>query len=282
MRKLAAIAVLIAACIAVAVTPVWTQTTKTKEQSFVEGLVQRMLSSEGRRLKITGLRVDLTGNVAAARIEVHDEKGSWLVLEEALLDWQPLTLLSSTLKVNELKAKRISVARIPVAGPAPETPEEAENVGGVTVDKLTIDALEVGSSVFGREVTIAAGGSLQITQDPRVVTVKLNAKHTDDVDGRLDATLSYTDRTEQLTVDVTLDEAGGGALAALLPIDDEARVNLKVSGSGKIDDWKGRLRFAVDGAAVIEGEAGIKGAGDGQTLEPRPGRRFRRFDAGRL
>ena len=87
MRKLAAITIIIGACIAAAVTPVWTQTTQTKEQSFVEGLVHGVggLAHGGADL------VDLAflnkiGNIG--RVDHHLHGGDPLLIDA---DTQPLS-----------------------------------------------------------------------------------------------------------------------------------------------------------------------------------------------
>lgn len=261
MRKLGAILFLVTICLAAAVSPVWTQD-KDDEQDFVTGLVERLLSSDRTAVNVEGLGITLSGNVAAERIELHDRSGAWLTLEEVTLDWNPFSLLETTVQINEVKAKRITFMRLPLQLPNTEAPEEAEQVVGAVVKRLAIDELLIGDAVMGHAFKLAAEGSMEITQDPRVVTINLAAKHADETPGRLDAAISYQGSNNHLSLDITLVEEQGGVVSALLPLDEDAEIELRVIGDGKLDDWNGRLSFAVGDATVVDGRAQIKADGE--------------------
>ena len=113
------------------------------------GAGQRLI--EAQLPKLTGGMVAierLSGRVPdrlrAARIEVRDQDGVWLTIEDLALDWHPLRLLGKTADVNLASASHIAVARLPVSEPAAQQQPTSSSSGFTLPVTVELERLHVG------------------------------------------------------------------------------------------------------------------------------------------
>ncbi len=271
MRKVL-IALAIAACAvlsAVSLQMVSAQNQTAK--GLVEGMLEDILSSEGRRVVVDSVSIALDGDVSASRIEVQDARGAWLVLEDFSLDWQPLSLLSDSLQINALTIKRVAVQRLPeseatASNAGPETPAELESLTDAVITKISIAALEVSEQVAGERFVFSADGSGLIKQSPPEVSLKLTAQRTDGADSLLNADIQLDPASRLLNVALKLKENKSGLVVNLLDIPDEPAVDLSVAAKGSIDNWAGEFALLLDGRTAAAGTARMAAEDAGQRL----------------
>ncbi len=226
-------------------------------KGLVEGMLQDILSSEGRRVLVDGVSISLDGDVTATRIEVQDDAGSWLVLEKFALDWQPLSLLSDSLKIDSLSVERINVERLPNAAETEGdgAPVELKNLKDAVIEKVAIANLELSEQVAGTKFIFAVDGSGRIKQTPAEVSLELEAQRIDGGDSRLTANMLLDPVTRVVNVDLQLKEGRDGLIVNLLDIANQPPVDLSVSAKGSIDDWAGEFGLKLDERTVAQGTA---------------------------
>jgi translocation and assembly module TamB len=148
--------ILILLTIATAGVAVVTLTGQTGRDLVVRLADGRQVAGYGR-LSVSGLEGNVFDRLTARRITLSDEEGVWLELEEAVFEWTPAALLTSTLDIAELSVQRANVLRIPTRA------ETAQDGGGlpdlaVRLERFEINALTLAEGVAGDEAVIAVLG----------------------------------------------------------------------------------------------------------------------------
>lgn len=267
MRKLAVLLALLLVVIVAGTAVVRTQDSGPRARTYVESLVQRLLSAEGRPVEVEDVSIGLTGNVTVRRVAVRDERGEWLVIDDFALDWRPLSLFTSTLRVTALSARRLTVIRRPEAAPPAEAPKEAGGLTAAEIGRLAIEELRIEAPVAGVPATLTVTGSAAISQSPPAVSLELAARRTDEVDGRLVASIVYDRDSGELDLDLLLTEDSGGLVQRLLALADDPVVDLRLVGRGPVEAWTGDLRLSLNGRPVITGNARIAAVESGTMVE---------------
>src|ERR1051326_3214633 len=80
-------------------------------------LLAGLMSSPGYSITLRGIEGSSPFDMRARHIEISDDSGTWLTLNDAHLDIAARELLSGTIRITALRVGRIPVARIP--GPRP-------------------------------------------------------------------------------------------------------------------------------------------------------------------
>ena len=127
-------------------------------------IAQVIETASGGALQLQGLSGRFPGALHVARLEARDHEGTWLVVDNAQLDWSPLRILTGTLAIERLAAARVTVARPPV--------NSGSSSGGVPpmsilVDVLHIDRLDLAAPVAGVPAAIEVSGSLHFVSAQR-------------------------------------------------------------------------------------------------------------------
>lgn len=260
-NKLIALTVLVAAVFAMASLP-YVAAQNPTAKGLVEGMLQDILSSEGRKVLFDGVSIALDGDVTANRVEVQDDDGTWLVMEKFALDWQPLSLLSESLQINVLSIERLGVRRMPSATQTDDdantgTPDELTNLQDAVIDKIAIAKLDVAEAIAGQPFAFSVDGSGRVKQKPAEVSFQLSADRLDGGDSRLTASMLLDPITRGLKVDLHLKEGKDGLVVNLLGIADQPAVDLKVSAAGSIDKWAGEFGLKLDALTVAAGTAKV-------------------------
>jgi autotransporter translocation and assembly factor TamB len=275
MRKLALILAML--LVAVVAGTVHVHTQDEDEQGYVESLVQRLLSAEGRPVTVQGISIGFTGNVSAERVAVRDEAGEWLVIEDFGLDWRPLSLFTDTLVINALTADRMTMLRRPEAAPPAEAPDEAANLIAAEIGTLSIGELEIAAPVAGTPARFTLSGSGSLSASPPEIRLDLAAERIDEVEGRLAADIVFEQETSNLDLSLVLAEGRGGLVQQLLALEGGPTVDLRVDGHGPVSDWSGDLQLALDGEELVSGTARLAGTDAGTMIEAQLAGEFTRL-----
>jgi len=203
----------------------------------------------GGQVRLIGLEGWLPGAPRAGRIEVHDERGAWLVLEDVSANWSSLALLRGRAEVQSLEAGRAVVHRQPAGG-------GGGGDGGlplqVSVASLRIDRLEVAPAASGLAETLAVAisGSIDLAALDQG-TLELIAEGIDRP-GRL--RVAGTLAPDTLTLETTVEEPQGGLVAGLANLPDlgALRVTARLEGPRtapelRLDATAGELTLAATG-----------------------------------
>ncbi|HEY2132806.1 MAG TPA: hypothetical protein VGH36_07510, partial [Acetobacteraceae bacterium] len=77
-------------------------------------LIARVLTqATGGQVVIQGWSGRFPDAPRIAHLEIHDQAGAWLAIDDLALDWSPLRLLHREARIDRLSASRVAVARLP-------------------------------------------------------------------------------------------------------------------------------------------------------------------------
>lgn len=195
----------------------------------------------GGEVKIAGLAGHFPKYIAARSISIADAKGTYLTIDDVVLRWSPFALLHRAVDVQDLTAKRIDFARLPVTSTKkPKTKSSFSlPIRSAIIDHLDIARIAIGKPVIGHPIALSLAGhavatslthvavalratsldqpghyTIDATVDPRSVAAKIDLH---EPAGGLIETLSGVAANKALAgpLDVTLDLNGPRHDAAL-------------------------------------------------------------------
>ncbi|MCB4457429.1 translocation/assembly module TamB domain-containing protein [Leisingera sp. McT4-56] len=218
------------------------------------------LSGDSRYISVSGLEGAFSSQAKIKKITVADEEGIWLTVEGAVLDWNRLELLRGRFSVNELSAERIEVARAPE--PLPPDPElpEAETTPfalpelpvAIELGQIKAARIELGEALAGTAASLRVEGSLKLADG--ALDTKLEAARLDKPGDHLRLEAGYANETQQITLDLSADEAPGGLISRGLDLPGNPDLQLTAKGSGPVTDFTADITFSTNGTERLGGQ----------------------------
>ncbi|WP_323780692.1 translocation/assembly module TamB domain-containing protein [Leisingera sp.] len=251
----------LALALGLTVAPAAAQDTATDDAGgLLVDFLEDTLSGDSRYISVTGLEGAFSSQAKIRKITVADEKGIWLTIEGAELDWNRLALLRGRFSVNELSAERSTVARAPEPlPPDPELPEpEAtpfalpELPVAIELGEIKANRIELGEELAGSAASLSVEGSLLLADgalDTRLAAARLD-KPGDHF--RLEA--GYANETRQITLDLAVEESPGGLISRSLGLPGSPELQLTAQGSGPVSDFTADILFSTNGAERLAGK----------------------------
>ncbi|WP_442582988.1 translocation/assembly module TamB domain-containing protein [Mesorhizobium sp. ASY16-5R] len=269
--------VLIALAFVVGALAVLTLTDKGREN--LAAMISDLASTPDMKVSISGIDGIWSGNFSLQQLVLEDAEGPWLAARGVAVDWSPTSLIWMKFDADRVSAQRVELARLPK--PSKEPPAKGGS-GGLPVD-VSIGALDfpdiaLGESVTGGQVaSIAAKGKATALASPLTVNADLTVSRTDGTAGEVLAAIDLAPRDNKLDIDLKASEPTGGILANLLGLPGKPAVDIIVTGSGPLANWKGDGTFAVDGNLVTSVSATHRQTDAGNVVEARGDGEFMRF-----
>ncbi|NBB69844.1 MAG: hypothetical protein GVY33_05905 [Alphaproteobacteria bacterium] len=238
-------------------------------------LLLALLQSEGARawaeaavdrwvpgVRIDGLGPGLPARLDLARLDVADDAGVWLTLEDVDVRWSPLALLGGRLEVERIAARRLALARTPVAAPpaeeaeAPAEPGEPfrlpEAIPPVRVGTLAVDRIELAAPVLGEAAVFDLAGRLDAASGTAAaLDLRLTRLDREGLEATIDAALDLAGR--RLDLRLAADERSG-LLTALTGEPDLAPFGIELAGAGPLADWPGTLQVEIGALATLDAD----------------------------
>ncbi|WP_027243315.1 translocation/assembly module TamB domain-containing protein [Leisingera daeponensis] len=235
-------------------------TPKEDAGGLLVDFLEDTLSGDSRYISVSGLQGAFSSEAKIEKITVADEKGIWLTIEGAALDWNRLDLLRGRFSVNELSAERIAVERAPEPlPPDPELPEAAatpfslpELPVAIELGLIKAQRIELGEALAGTEASLRLEGSLRLADG--ALDTKLEAVRLDKPGDHLRLEAGYANETQQITLDLTADEAAGGLISRSLDLPGNPDLRLTAKGSGPVTDFTADISFSANGAERLAGQ----------------------------
>ncbi len=237
--------------------PVRAQTEGADDNGFIIGLLEDNLSTETRKIRLSGVNGVLSSSATVERITISDPEGIWLQIEDARIVWNRSALLRGRVEVEELAARKISIPRGPIADPNALPEAEAQPLKlpelpvSVALGGLEIEELSFGESLFGLAAIVQVSGDLSIVEGQFETTLEM--ERLDGPGGALSLQASFDGATEELAVDLDFAEPPDGVVANALNLPGKPSVNLDIEGRGPLSDLSINLDLAVDGAQLVDG-----------------------------
>ena len=200
----------------------------------------------GLVLEIEGLRGNVLSRPSAERIALRDAEGGFLVIEDALIRWDGLALLSGDIDVEAFTAEQLDLARRPSLTPSAGS---GGSLPSVRIGHIRIDQLALGETVLGQAADFSVDGTIRIRDRGRL---NLSIARTDVEGDTLSAAVNWS---SDGAVDGTFDAfiAGDGPLATLLPLQGyDARLGGELTGS--VDAGTGAAAIQLGGSDFAQVE----------------------------
>lgn len=235
-------------------------TTKEDAGGLLVDFLEDTLSGDSRYISVSGLEGAFSSEAKIQKITVADEDGIWLTIEGAALDWNRLELLRGRFSVNELSAERIAVDRAPKPlPPDPELPEAAatpfalpELPVAIELGLIKAARIELGEALAGTAASLRVEGSLRLADG--ALDTKLEAVRLDKPGDHLRLEAGYANETQQITLDLTADEAAGGLISRSLDLPGNPDLQLTAKGSGPVTDFTADISFSSNGTERLAGQ----------------------------
>ena len=192
-------------------------------RQLVEHLTDSLTSGE---IRLNGLAGRFPDRLRAAKLELADKNGAYLVINGLTFDWSPIRLLRGALDIDRLDARAADFSRMSVS-----SSKSSSNTGlpvRVALHEMHIDRLQIGPAVAGRSVVLAATGSgvLNTTSDGGGnLTV-----HQLDGEGRYSFAGSIS--AQHLKAAIRAEEPANGLISVLAGLPDVGPINIDATLDG--------------------------------------------------
>ena len=238
--------------------PTLAQDSAEAEKSYFLSFIQNQLSTPNRQIAISNIQGVLSSEASIGSITVADREGIWLRITNARIVWSRLALLRGRLDVNTLAADRIDILRKPLPDESLPSPEAKgfslpELPLAVILQDLQVARITFGEGVFGLRSEISVAGNLRLENGSLDSTLAI--KRLDGPGGEFNVKAAFANQTQQLDLDLTLNEPQNGIVANLLNIEGRPPVALALKGSGPVSDLALQLTLDAAGKRVLTGDA---------------------------
>jgi translocation and assembly module TamB len=231
---------------------------------------QRTLAGlvSGKSLQILGISGTFPTDLQVARVELLDQQGAWLRVDNAGLRWSFASLLNGRVQVEIISASLVDVLRPPI----PDKAEQATTGGsfslplGVEVQSLSVDALHLAAAVAQVDSRWALQGNGLLSADLHEGRVRLTGDRSDGPSGKLSADMRFDLARGTVDGEIALEEGAGGVAAALLERSDLDRIALRLVAKGDARSGNGELTLSAGDAATAKGTAKWQPSGTGTVV----------------
>lgn len=229
-------------------------------QAWLAASLSRWISTPATRITIESIGGSIPFDIHVPRIELADENGAWLTIEDAELAIAPRALLARRLEVRRLAAQSLTVHRIPTSsGPAPsgrlELPSMPRLPLDINVDTLRIEQIHLAPDILGEPLTamLVASGHLA----GEALEANLLVRRIDETQGRASVSIDLQ-RSGQLAVNAEVVEPTGRVAQKILGTDQPAPLMVTARGDGRLDSWRGTLSARAGELARLDAEIAIE------------------------
>jgi len=227
-------------------------------------LLAGLMSSPGFSVTLHELEGSVPFDMRARRIEISDDRGTWLALNDAHLDLAAGELLAGGLHVKALTVGEIVITRFPEAAVPPEPIPLSERLRlprplvAVAIDRLAIERLALDTDTPGESVEAAIAGRAILRGG--TADVMLDLHRTDGMPGNLALELHKSGVEPVMALQVTASEPTGLLLGRWLNRPDRPALAVSLSGDGPLADWHGQFEASAGKLARVAGDVTITAA----------------------
>ncbi|MEX0368178.1 MAG: hypothetical protein AB3N22_19095, partial [Ruegeria sp.] len=243
------------------------QDAESEDRGFLVGLLESSRGGDGRTVRIDGFAGALSSRATIERITIADPQGVWLTLEDVAMQWNRRALLRAAIDIEELRAARVELSRLPAAVPNDLPAPEAEPFSlpdlpaSISIARLQIDTVALGDPVLGEALSLAVDGSATLADGAGETNI--TASRTDGPEARFALQGSYANDSRALTIDLSLTEAASGLVSGLLNIPDRPSIDLRIAGDGALNDFAATLDLRTDDTPRLAGRLTLQSEADG-------------------
>ncbi|TCL01423.1 autotransporter secretion inner membrane protein TamB [Shimia isoporae] len=230
-----------------------------EDKGMLANFIEESLSGAGRKVEVIGLRGAISSEASLRELRISDDEGVWLSLSGVTLNWNRLAVLAGNFDVNQLKADRIVLTRVPKTTPQPDAPKaEAtpfslpELPVSINIQDLTATQIDLGEAVLGEALSLSLQARLILSGGDGEAL--LNATRVDGPASHFLVDVGYSNASRQLRLDLNASEAQGGIITTLAGIPGEPSIALTMLGAGPLDDFTADIKLSSDGQDRLAGQ----------------------------
>lgn len=216
---------------------------------LIAGTVAALASNKERTISLSPPTGLFTGRLRIDTITVGDRGGTYATISDLAVDWSPASLVRGAFHASRVSAGRIALSRKPLPSQEPDDGKPFSLPIAVEVEKLSAPDIALAEAVLGQPFALAATGTIDAHRDQAGLTLAVSNR--DQQDAHASANLVYAPQDNRLTLEASVKEPEGGMLVRLAGLSGNPAIELDLTGSGPLSDWKGRLTGKVDGAEVL-------------------------------
>ncbi len=226
------------------------------DKGYIANYLEAALSSVGSKVTISGFEGALSARATMEKLTIADDKGVWLTLTDAVLDWNRAAVFQGSIEINELSAASVELARLPVAAKSTASPEARsftvpELPVSVRIGAVSVKKVVVGEPVVGVPVTASLTGAMTIVAGEGAA--ELLVKRQGKTAGEFRLKAGFTNASRVLLLDMVLREAADGIVANLLGLPGKPAVELSAKGEDVIDRFAANVILETDGQQRLAG-----------------------------
>ncbi|MCF6444941.1 translocation/assembly module TamB domain-containing protein [Nereida sp. MMG025] len=233
------------------------QAQQETDRGYLAELLEEQLGGPGRTVRIEGFSGAFSSRATISRITVADEKGIWLEIDGAAIEWNRSALLQGAIDIEQMSAARILVARAPE--PVDTGLPDAEASGfslpelpvSIQIGALSVQELSLGAPLIGEAVTLSFQGAASLANGDG--TVAFDLRRSDGKIGQFKGNATYATTSENLDINLSLIEGQSGILARLAGLPRDPSISATIEGAGPL------ANFAADIALATEGQDRLTG-----------------------
>lgn len=240
----------------VGITPAAAQS-EADDVGFIASFLQNNLSDAGRDVRIRGFAGAISSRATIQELTIADDDGIWLTLRDVALQWNRAAVLRGRIDIRELTAGEVIVSRQPVTADAPASLEASapfalpELPVSLDIGELSVGRLELAESVLGFAVEMRIDGSASLAGGEGLANLSIN--RIDGPRGAIELRGAFSNATQVLDINLSLEEGPEGIAATLLGIPDRPAVALTIEGIGPISDFAADIALGTDGEDRVTG-----------------------------
>jgi translocation and assembly module TamB len=256
----------LALCLALCLAPL-PALSQQSDRDYLTALLEDNLSGAGRQVVITGFQGALSSQASLAELTIADDQGVWLTLRDVVLDWNRAALLTGNVSVNELYAAEIILNRLPMAQTTPLTEAGVFSLPdlpvSIDIGRIAADRISLAPEVFGQPVEGQFEADLTLSGGEGTANLRLERQDSGP-SGRIALTVSYSNASQTLAIDLSAAEGANGLVVNALGIPGRPKAELTVKGKGPFSAFVADLALSTNGAARLAGRVVTQSAA-GQT-----------------
>lgn len=233
--------------------------------------VNTYFAAENENIKLGAIEGSVFSGFTITRITLSDEKGTWLELEKAEINWSPLSLLGGELDISNMSINAANIYHLPKSDSDGDTQSPLSlEIPTLPID-LNVAAFDVATIEFGNDIIPAkarfyGGGQLKLTE-VNGIALQADMVSLGRNKDQITVNVTYPGAGHNLTADILVNAPKGGTFGALVGIDPAYGMTATFKGDGTIDDWAGALRAQVNNTDIAD--AAIQVSGQALTVRAR-------------
>eukprot|EP01022_Parablepharisma_sp_SALTPOND_P017184 TRINITY_DN2694_c0_g1_i1.p2 TRINITY_DN2694_c0_g1~~TRINITY_DN2694_c0_g1_i1.p2 ORF type:complete len:1567 (-),score=429.12 TRINITY_DN2694_c0_g1_i1:66767-71467(-) len=218
--------------------------------------------AEQMHLEIDGLSGLLPLSIKLDKVAIAESEHTapWLIVQDMVLEWSPLDLVTGNLHVDQFGAERVILAGLPPASekePAPKEqgpiwPPPSLSLPNVQVDALRIEHFILTSDVVKNGVMYAIYGNARIGGGQADVNFEVTRPNfPKNAIKAVIATRGVDTDSPELDVDIEVQEPPDELLATFTDINQTAPIHLVLKGEGPLSAWTGSLNATHGNESLV-------------------------------